>query len=930
MKLTCLFAKKTNNNRSGGFALPTVLIASIIMLTVLLVSVASTVTTRMSIAAQTYDQMAQNAGDAGLAYAKACLEANNGIPLWSDANPLTPSTDCTGTQLSGFTCPTGSLDVRCSVTVNGGANVQVLVVGGGGGGAPYGGGGAGGLIFYSSYPVKVGQPYTVTVGGGGNGVWGGPGANGTNSVFGELIAIGGGGGGSDSGGINDTIGKNGGSGGGGAGRGLPVSFAGGSGTISQGFAGGFGSATPFVGGGGGGASIIGANGGTTGGTGGAGLQFNISGVPTFYAGGGGGGTYSSGAGGAGGIGGGGTGASYTVTAGTGGTANSGGGGGGGAYSGTYANGYNGGSGIVIVSYPTGSITATSSVAPTTSGGNTIHKFITSGTFTVSASTFSNSPVVSTYSVGLPTIVNGKANEVKSVGSTKLLKSSTGSAWRTYSQTSRLTIPATAVVKVLVVGGGGAGGGNGSGQNVGGGGGGGGGVVYNADVSVTSRSYSVVVGNGGTGSTSAPTSGAISSFDTISASGGGYGFGYNTSTSGWYAGASGSSGGGGGYSLNTGGSGLNLQGKNGGNGSSSANYPGGGGGGAGTVGANVPNSNAGGNGGQGIVNSISGTAVLYGGGGGGGLGNSGNSGKFGIGGSGGGGNGSASTNGVSGTANTGGGGGGAGNNTAVAPYANTSGGNGGSGVVIVSYTTGSIAATGGTVTKVGGNTIHTFTSGTSAFKVGAGLRSSCHTILDAGESTGSGLYWVYPSGSSGILVYCDMTNDGGGWTLVLQNNSTVSTPSPNWTNSINNININGTFGSDLSLFDILIGLSYWNNLGTQLRAQVGSSPSVISHKATYDFSLNSSNYYAINLSNQSIISGATAPGLYSSHNGRPFTTHDADHDSYGTNCSAMYNNHPWWYGACWDGNFFAGGGYQEAAYWTGSTTDYYAYGSIWVK
>jgi hypothetical protein len=38
-----------------------------------------------------------------------------------------------------------------------------------------------------------------------------------------------------------------------------------------------------------------------------------------------------------------------------------------------------------------------------------------------------------------------------------------------------------------------------------------------------------------------------------------------------------------------------------------------------------------------------------------------------------------------------------------------GGNGGSGVVVVSFVTGTMTATGGTVTTSGGNTIHTFTT-----------------------------------------------------------------------------------------------------------------------------------------------------------------------------------------------------------------------------
>lgn len=79
-----------------GFALPTVLIASVVMLTVLAVAVSSVAAVRVSLRSQYYEQLAKAAGEAGVAYAKACLAKNSNVPLWTNAKPLTPSTDCAG------------------------------------------------------------------------------------------------------------------------------------------------------------------------------------------------------------------------------------------------------------------------------------------------------------------------------------------------------------------------------------------------------------------------------------------------------------------------------------------------------------------------------------------------------------------------------------------------------------------------------------------------------------------------------------------------------------------------------------------------------------------------------------------------------------------------------------------------------------------
>ena len=244
-------------------------------------------------------------------------------------------------------------------------NIEVLVVAGGGGGGPCGptsakygggGGGAGGLIYKGAFSVTPGNSYTVTVGAGGAGASGSVnGTNGSNSVFGSLTAVGGGGGGYDTGPTGNN-GSSGGSGGGGAPAASSGSVGqGGAGTAGQGFAGGTNYGSSYNGGGGGGGAGgkggdgRGSSGGNIGGGGGIGLNFSISGTPTYYAGGGGAGVFTSGTPGKGGLGGGGDGGALSSN-GSAGTASTGGGGGGASGNGSATTGGSGGSGIVIIRY----------------------------------------------------------------------------------------------------------------------------------------------------------------------------------------------------------------------------------------------------------------------------------------------------------------------------------------------------------------------------------------------------------------------------------------------------------------------------------------------------------------------------------------------------------------------------------------------------
>lgn len=233
----------------------------------------------------------------------------------------------------------------------------------------------------------------------------------------------------------------------------------------------------------------------------------------------------------------------------------------------------------------------------------------------------------------------------------------GNTIHTFTSSGTFTAPSGGLtVDILLVGGGGGGGGyTGNFAD----GGGAGGYVYKTSVSASAGANSIVVGGGGAGGGTGGakgTSGSDSTGLTYTATGGGGG-GYYAQT-----GLNGGSGGGGstagsGNTPST----SPSQGNNGGTQSSST--AGGGGGGASAVGANGSGS-SGGNGGNGTANSISGSSVTYAGGGGGGVYHTITSfGSGGTGGGGSGGKGAtAATNGTANTG--GGGGGGAGGTGAV--------------------------------------------------------------------------------------------------------------------------------------------------------------------------------------------------------------------------------------------------------------------------
>lgn len=422
---------KRQHEQQRAFALPTVLIASIVLLTILAVSVTSTAAVRTALKTQYYVQLAQVAGESGVAMAKACLAQTGNIPTWTNAKPLTPASDCNG-----------------NIVLSPSVKALVVAGGGSGGGAAAGGGGAGGVIYNENVGIDE-ESFPVVVGAGGaapgNQVHG---KNGANSSFNGLVAIGGGGGGtasSDS--TADSGGNAGGSGGGGQNY-HTTAYASGAGTTGQGYAGGPLGTLAGSGGGGAGGPGYAGSGTNAGGNGGPGVQYNISGSMLYYAAGGGG--AQNGSAGTGGTGDAAPGTQNVVA--SPGRPNSGDGGGAG-WNYTGSNGGAGGSGVVIISFPTSSGIQADGGTVTISGANEIHKFTSSGTFTVNSQGSATCPddddcyvkpadpdngdnVRSSFSVPKPTVdATGHALTIPNSGYTEIIRSSNHSVWRTYRQPS---------------------------------------------------------------------------------------------------------------------------------------------------------------------------------------------------------------------------------------------------------------------------------------------------------------------------------------------------------------------------------------------------------------------------------------------------------------------------------------------------------------
>jgi hypothetical protein len=257
------------------------------------------------------------------------------------------------------------------------------------------------------------------------------------------------------------------------------------------------------------------------------------------------------------------------------------------------------------------------------------------------------------------------------------------------------------------------------------------------------------------------------------------------------------------------------------------------------------------------------------------------------------------------------------------------------------------------TTIGGTEVYNGSSwvaisardGTSASR--AALKTT--DILAYNPSAATGWYWVLVNNVP-TQLYIDNSFSGGGWVLTGSHPINVSFPTTGYATLTTGKQYVGSSGftigtSDPKAYATMLPLQMWiqianaNGLGNRFIQMTAGSQVELNNtgahqrRSSWNWTGWASLYAWTGVSGLSNDVGGTTPGLYTyATTPYNFSAYDADNDTYSGNCPATYNNAPWWYNACWDGNFWGGNGsgYQNATFWTGSGSDYYNYGAWYVR
>jgi hypothetical protein len=229
-----------------------------------------------------------------------------------------------------------------------------------------------------------------------------------------------------------------------------------------------------------------------------------------------------------------------------------------------------------------------------------------------------------------------------------------------------------------------------------------------------------------------------------------------------------------------------------------------------------------------------------------------------------------------------------------------------------------------------------------------------------DITGPSGFYAINTPVGPVVSYVDQDYDGGGWVQVLSNAAyTGGMNNLRYSDAVNTCNYrnpgtnNGTNTSrgvkgltGVSGYNSWIGLKYWQYLAGRVTSGkvmvvqfVSTAPVALGSTGSqtkryrWRFDNFNSTYGIVGATAISDETGTGTPGFYSYHAANSFNLATVDvPNGNGTSCGCgtYYNNNPFWYGCCWSGNYFGGGGYADAPYWDGSTSDYHNYGAVYIK
>ncbi|CAC5424785.1 Fibrinogen-like protein 1,Fibrinogen-like protein A,Tenascin,Ryncolin-2,Ryncolin-4,Techylectin-5B,Angiopoietin-related protein 2,Tenascin-N,Ficolin-2,Ryncolin-1,Tenascin-R,Ryncolin-3,Ficolin-1,Fibroleukin,Fibrinogen C domain-containing protein 1 [Mytilus coruscus] len=159
---------------------------------------------------------------------------------------------------------------------------------------------------------------------------------------------------------------------------------------------------------------------------------------------------------------------------------------------------------------------------------------------------------------------------------------------------------------------------------------------------------------------------------------------------------------------------------------------------------------------------------------------------------------------------------------------------------------------------------------------------------------SGVYRIYPLAGRGIKVYCDMTTDGGRWTVLIRRIDGSQNFNKKWIEYKNGFgDLNREFWLGNTYLHILTSI-----IKTEMRVDMENFKGEKRYAKYSTFKVgDAGSKYKLSIGGYSGNAGDAFAA--SNHNGKKFTTPDQDNDEWNKNC-ALHGKRVgggWWFNAC---------------------------------